>query len=94
MDREGILCKPVQKEENEADSKRKIEMREVEREEERATGDHANKENERTDVSTECRENRKDVEESQESNLCLTRHLKLWVRDKGFSEKDKNDTRN
>ena len=82
MDREGILCKPVQKEENEADSKRKIEMREVEREEERATGDHANKENERTDVSTECRENRKDVEESQESNLCLTRHLKLWVRDR------------
>lgn len=69
-------------------------MREVEREGEGVTGDHADKENERTDVSTECRENRKDVEESQESNLCLTRYLKLWVRDKGFSEKDINDTRN
>ena len=79
LDREGILYKPVQKEENEVGSERNAEVTEKQRGK-RGQGETVRTREMRDSmgISLESREHGNSLGESQGAKLYLTRHLKLW----------------
>lgn len=79
LDREGILYKPVQKEENQVGSERNTEVTEKQKGKRRQGETMRTREmRESMGISLESREHGSSLGESQGAKLYLTGHLKLW----------------